>query len=204
MTVKAAKLLVLPCIRIFCLIVGLSACSSLPERVKLPALAGEQEALYDIAGWLLDGRIAIKINGESWQASLTWDHTRIQDKLRLSGPLGVGAVDIYMSGHFMRLVHSDGEVETSYNSDSLLKERLGFPVPLKDLQYWVLGLPSLESSKHQVVETYESGRTKTMIQSGWRIIYKDFRQVGQWVLPKKIIAVRDTARLVLVADDWVL
>jgi len=93
-------------------------------------------------------------------------------------------------------------VESSFQPDSLMKERLGFPVPLKDLEFWVLGLPSLDSSKYQIVETYESGRIKAMIQSGWQIGYKDFRQVGQWILPGKIIVVRGAARLVLVADQW--
>ena len=72
----------------------LAACVS-TRRVPAPAEATWEQrvfALQRLESWTLDGRAAVAVGTQGWQATLNWRQNRDSAEVHLSGPLGVGAM----------------------------------------------------------------------------------------------------------------
>ncbi|MEN8258984.1 MAG: lipoprotein insertase outer membrane protein LolB [Pseudomonadota bacterium] len=182
------------------LLVWLSGCATLvPEPVA--GLSDEQRRLlYAFNDWRVQGRIAVRADDESWQASLDWRHQPDVETLRLSGPLGQGGVDVQMSDAFIRITQADGTTEVSSRPEELLAERIGFPVPLGALRYWVVGVPAPD--RHASLEYDEAGRLRMIRQMGWAVEYERYMTVGDKVLPQKLVVRKGGIMLKLVVDQW--
>ena len=178
----------------------LSGCATFaPERAG--GLSDEQRRLlYAFDVWQIQGRIAVRAGDESWQASLDWRHQPNAENLRLSGPFGQGSVEVDVSAAFIRITQADGKTEVSTRPEELLSQRIGFPVPLPALRYWVVGLPL---PGHDAVFEYdELGRVSVIRQMGWAVEYARYMTVGKRILPSKLSVRKGGIMLKLVVDRW--
>ena len=53
--------------------------------------------LQQMSAWNLDGRAAVAVGTQGWQASLNWRQEGVVAEVHLSGPLGVGALTLKRS-----------------------------------------------------------------------------------------------------------
>jgi outer membrane lipoprotein LolB len=87
--------------------------------------------------------------------------------------------------------------------ESLTEEVLGWRLPARGLQYWVMGRPAPEGAAEG--EMGENMQLRTLRQDGWRVEYLDYRMVQGTLLPAKLeVALDERLRVRLVIDDWVL
>lgn len=133
---------------------------------------------------------------DSWSASIYWQHHPEIDRLKLSGPLGQGAVVIVLQGGCMSVARGRDDVEYSCDPDALVRRRVGVFVPFLDLPFWVLGLPGLNSDHDDIPGGF--------VQSGWSVRIKQFMRVGDDVMPRKILIAKSKTKLKLLIDHWVL
>lgn len=156
----------------------------------------------DIKVWKLEGRIAVKTANDGWTANLIWEHDPLQDRLRISGPFSQGLLSIVVQDDLIHVNEGNGVEQTSRDPDALLRERLGFAVPLRSLRYWVTGVPAPEAEHVQVPN--EAGGARRFSQQGWSLAYEKFSQVGAYQLPQKASINGHDVRLKLIADDWLI
>lgn len=156
----------------------------------------------DIKVWKLEGRIAVKTANDGWTANLIWEHDPLQDRLRISGPFSQGLLSIVVQDDLIHVNEGNGVEQTSRDPDALLRERLGFAVPLRSLRYWVTGVPAPEAEHVQVPN--EAGGARRFSQQGWNLAYEKFFQVGAYQLPQKASINGHDVRLKLIADDWLI
>jgi outer membrane lipoprotein LolB len=154
------------------------------------------EELYRLEPWSLDGRIALTGTEDSWTADLAWAHQRDDEQIKLSGPLGQGAVRIHLAGDVVTVAQGDGKVESSNDPEGFINQRLGMFVPVTSLRYWVLGLPEPDL---EFEETDKGFR-----QSGWTIAFQAMQRVGQLLLPRKMSVANDRVKLKLIINQWTL
>lgn len=173
------------------------ACSMLPTAPEIaykPTSA--QSELYDLQRWGFEGRIAVVSKSDVAQASINWEHSPDEDLIKLSGPLGQGAVTIQLNSTGVTIDRGGGDVKTSTNPEEFINQQVGLFVPVKSLRYWVVGVPE----KSQDVTTIESG----FEQAGWRNQYKAMQPVGGHVLPRNMTVTKDSVKLKLFIDQWML
>lgn len=177
-------------------LVMLAACA--PRQTILQGTDAQVEIgrLHDIQRWSFDGRIAVRSRDDSWTASLHWQHQPGIDNLKLSGPLGQGGVSIVLDHGCITIDQGGQDQAYSCEPDELIQQRLGRFVPVEDLSSWVLGVPQ----PTKVFEDTADG----FIQSGWEIRIKELMQVGAEFMPHKMIVSKDTNKLKLVIDRWVV
>lgn len=185
---------------LFALVGFLSACTVLMEQPAGRLTREERQQLLAVQSWRLVGRVAVRTKEEAWHASLAWHHEAERDRLRLSGPFGQGAVSILVKKDFIQIVHADGTEEVSTQPDELLRARLGIPVPLTSLQYWVLAMPA--PHHRYAADYYASGRLQTLRQSDWQINYGSYRVFEQLGLPQKMTVNGQGVNFKLVVDQW--
>jgi outer membrane lipoprotein LolB len=146
--------------------------------------------------WQLDGRAAVAFGTQGWQAALHWRQSGMFAEVNLSGPLGIGA-----------LVLKQGPDGLSLNgappSDAVLaqlQEKLGFALPLDNLQYWLLGIPNPAAAYE--LSRNEQDRAKMLNQAGWNIVYDRYMPVKGDLLPARLVLSRDDVRVRIVIDRW--
>jgi outer membrane lipoprotein LolB len=178
-----------------------TACSLFQKQPQsLSTLTGLEEALYAVKAWRMEGRIGVQLANDAWQANLFWEHESDQDRLLITGPLSQGMLSIVLRKNLIYLNEGKGQSELSRDPESLLKERLGFVVPLTGLRYWVLGLPDPSAPFTPAYD--ETGVLKGFRQWEWSLEWDRWMSVGTLRIPQKILIQGHEVKLKLFADRW--
>ena len=123
------------------------------------------------AAFTADGRLSARHGNDAVSVSFAWKHAPPHDDITLSTPLGqiVAELSGDASAHHARVLLADGRTVEADGFSALTERALGFPLPVTGLAAWIRGGPH-EGSPHQVV-IGASGRTDTLRQDGWEVIY---------------------------------
>jgi outer membrane lipoprotein LolB len=180
------------------LVLSLGGCTA---TTPPPAMSSAlQSQLLALAHWRMEGRIGIKTSADAFQASLQWEHERNQDRVRVAGPFNQGGVSIVLQDDLILIRDNRGVLRTSRDAAGLLRQELGFAVPLASLRYWVIGIP--EPASPGAPRYDDTGLLRQLRQDGWSLEYERFVPVQGFALPQKLSAQGAEMKLKLVVDDW--
>jgi len=183
----------------------LAACVSTRPVTTLtplgPAWPAHQATISNLNRWSLSGRIALndKVNNQSWHANLHWSQQDEDYRIKISGPLGQGQLQISGNDDQATLRTADGEF-TDSNAEALLQQTTGLQIPLQGLQYWIKGLPQPQSP--QQAQGNGNGQLARLQQNDWLITYISYTQSASFTLPQRIQAEQDQLQVKLFIDKW--
>jgi outer membrane lipoprotein LolB len=169
-----------------------AACVTQPQRIV--GASGVRDAA-ELSVWTASGRMGVSGVAQAGSGGFTWNQQTDVSDVQLRGPVGIGSLLIHIEGQRLTLQASDG---TQYDADQALKElelRLGAPVPVTQLRYWLLGLAAPG-------ERSWSDPGTTLEQDGWQIGFTDWLQRDVLRLPGRIILTREQVRIVIVVQEW--
>ncbi len=195
-----------PVLALFVFIGALYSCATKP--IPSDSIASEQswesrrELLQAIDEWELKGRIAINDGAKGWHVNVTWNQSGSDYQIRLYGPLGQGSASIEGDAQGVMMQRPDGAILRDKDADALLKEQLGWQVPVKALRYWIVGLPSLAKIENRQLDTL--GRMIVLQQLNWLIQYKSYILIDDVALPKKLVLDSPPWKIKFVVDSWQL
>jgi outer membrane lipoprotein LolB len=152
--------------------------------------------LQNAAAWQLDGRAAVALGTQGWQATLNWREADNIAEVHLAGPFGIGALVLKQTPEGLSL----NGAPPSDVVMSQTQEKLGFDPPIDNLHYWLLGVPNPGSTYD--VSRNERDRAKTLSQDGWSIAYDRYVPVAGDVLPARLVLSRDAVRVRIIVDHW--
>lgn len=179
------------------LCLGIVGCSVLkPVPPAPPATASRPlEAFH------LEGRISVKTDSQTFSGGIDWSHQGMEDEILLSTPLGQGVAELRSSAGGVSLTDNEGRQYQAVDMESLLRERLGFQLPLRGLHHWLDARPRPESP--HTLEVGPDGRVDALLQDGWRIDYGRYSQQGGRWLPGKLFGQHgESLEFRLVVDQW--
>lgn len=185
------------------LVLLLTACATSP-RLPVDSDAGwrrQQQQLGALTVWQLAGRMSVQLKSDGWSASLYWWQDHDKYRLRIVAPLGRGTVEIAGDRETVSLHTSDNRVFTDDDIDALMRENLGWEVPVDALVYWIRGLPAPGKSAEDL-QLDESGRLIAVAQSGWDIRYERYTRTEGYEVPVRMILQREQLRLRLNINRW--
>ena len=180
----------------------LFCCGALPacvsNRPAPPSLQWGQRVsdLQLASAWQLDGRAAVALGTQGWQATMIWRQADIYAEVRLAGPFGIGALLLKQTPNGLSL-------NGAPPSDAVLtqlQERLGFVLPLDNLRFWLLGVPDPNSPFG--LTRNDQDRARQVTQAGWSIAYDRYMPVAGDLLPARLTLSRDDVRVRIVIDHW--
>jgi outer membrane lipoprotein LolB len=177
-----------------CFVLLLSACatvSTVPGSIYSQAARSH---LYDMQEWRLEGRLAITAPNDSWSARIQWSHLPDFEKIRLSGPLGQGAVVIDLAGDVVKIDRGGGHVQSSNQPEQFVNQQLGLFVPIQSLRFWAVGLPESGQAFQETADGF--------VQAGWLIDYKEMQNTGAEIMPHKMAVTKGHVKLKLIIDQW--
>jgi len=178
------------------LILVLAACAAVQRRplvVTPPSIAAVQP--LDIAG-----RISVRQGREGHTGSLRWHFDPPNHDLRLLSPLGQTVARVVEDARGVTLTTSDKQRVQANDPDSLIEATLGWRLPLKGLQHWVLGITAPGSAAK--TEKGDDDRIARIFQDNWEISYSRYQLVQGTELPGRIVLKRDDIEVRLIVDSW--
>lgn len=183
-----------------------SACSQqklVATSRQLDAWKARQALLAGLENWKIQGRVGIYTEDEAWPGDLQWTQSRQQYDIRIIGSLGAGTLQVVsVEGGVVLRSSSDASPHFSPDPESLLKSRFGWTLPIRNLRFWMRGIPSPLESLTGQPELDHAGRVKSMEQSGWKISYNGYRKVAGFELPVKILMEHKELSVKVVIRKW--
>lgn len=183
-----------------CATLILSGCVTREVRIEGPAAV---QSASELRQWSLQGRMAVASSVQSGSGSFTWTQRDADSTVQLRGPVGVGSLMLSLQNEVPHITTSDGQQYDAQEALSELQARLGAPIPIAQLRYWLRGLPA--PGKYQ----WLSSTPKVLQQDGWRIEYNEMAQHGALQLPTRLSATQVDAsgaelRIRVVIEHWQL
>jgi outer membrane lipoprotein LolB len=179
-----------------CLMFLLSACSVVPVQPVVHYSRAAMLHLYELEHWSFEGRLALTGQNDSWSANISWEHSPETEKIKLSGPMGQGAVVISLADNVVTIDRGGDDVQSSTQPEEFINQQLGMFVPVRSLRYWVMGLPEPSRPYKDTDVGFN--------QSGWLNEYKQMQLVDDSAMPHKMTVMNSQVKLKLIIDHWVL
>jgi len=188
------------------LVLSLPACTLRTPEVS--DWAKQRENVRLLAEWEMRGRMAVKVENDpeaSGQVSVKWLQLDEVSKIRLSGPLGAGALLLIWEPERVSVSNNDGEKTLEYKgpgaAERFISQELGWAFPADSIRYWVrcLSAPSVAPDS---TRRGEKGELVSFNQYGWRIDCARYGEFDGYVLPTRITMEGRGVRLRLAVSDW--
>ncbi|MFT7406046.1 lipoprotein insertase outer membrane protein LolB [Zhongshania sp.] len=165
----------------------ISACATPPK----PPIDSESET------WQLQGKIGLWYKDTQESATIDWSQCSTEQvRIRLSGPLGAGGIELSADQSGARLIQG-GDTSRASSIDELAS-RAEWPIPVEALRFWVRGRPIPSEKLDGRVNT--NGQLEQLAQMGWQISYRYKTPFHQ--LPNRISAESANTRLTLIISEW--
>ena len=181
----------------------LTACASNKPLTTIENIDRYQQRLAAVTDWELKGRINVAVPGDSDTVNVTWENQDRHYNIYLRGTFGVGATRILGEPGWVQMTQSGEQPIVAHSAEELLYTQLGREIPISDLYYWIRGLPAPAPRPEQINLTRQ-GMLEHLQQNGWSLQYSEYTAVGDWNMPKKIVASRDDFTLTLYGLRWTL
>lgn len=146
------------------------------------------------------GKLGYQSSQGNGSALIHWQQNQNQYKVNLSGPFGAGSMII--TGDESDITLQQNQRTASITPDQIGKE-LGVDIPIQELSYWVQGLPAPSG---KITQARWRDKTQTQLnelqQSGWHVIYKQYRNASGQSMPAKIELKKGANKLKLIIKSW--
>jgi len=184
----------------------LAACAAVPPQ--RPTAESERlwslrvASLSGLRDWGFSGRVAVQADEEGWHANLQWRQRPDRYDIRILAPLGQGAAWLHGDARGVRLRTAGNGDHYAADPETLLREQLGWQVPVSGLRYWVVGLPDAGAAAVKVLDA--DGRLVRLRQAGWDIEFQRYRVVDGMQLPDRIALSNARLKVRVLIDQWQL
>jgi outer membrane lipoprotein LolB len=191
-------------VAVVALVVVVGGCA--PQRVLRPADAVRLETqrlretqLEAQPDWTLHGRLAVSDGRDGGSGQLQWQHRAGQIVFDLRAPVSRQAWRLTAGNGEVILEGLEGGTRMGDDAQQLLRDEIGWDLPLGDLAAWVRGM---RGSGQAHIEFDSAGLPALIEQRGWRIEYRGWHRGTEPVLPSRVFASRGEQRVRLAIERW--
>jgi outer membrane lipoprotein LolB len=188
------------CIVFIAIVLG--ACA--PVRVRetpaaQTAQASREAQLQMRTHWTINARISVSNGKDGGSGDLVWTQNADRYDFTVHAPVTGRSWKLSGDARGAVLEGIDPQPDTDSDPERLLRERLGWDVPLAQLGAWVRGMRAAGPSQVE----YDAQNLPALIeQSGWKVEYRDWLADREPPLPRKLFASRGNARVRVAIESW--
>ena len=148
----------------------------------------------ETSGFAVAGKLSVVEHGQAYSARFRWRQASERYDIVLWGPLGQGGTRLRGDAHHLEIVGRNGKPILAGNPESVMRQRLGWALPLAVLPWWLSGRPAPDAAV-QDAQTDRDGRFTAFHQLGWQVRYDRFETTGTPPPPSRITAERPGYRI---------
>ncbi|WP_237054941.1 lipoprotein insertase outer membrane protein LolB [Microbulbifer sediminum] len=182
----------------------LGACAG-QQGTGLPVPGTGSQPVEQLQSFTIAGKLGVRSPTDNGSANINWQQQSDSNyRIHLSGPLGAGATVITGNPGSVSLKRGSEPPMRASNPAQLTQQMLGWPLPVREMFYWVRGLPAPGGSAGEKRDT--AGQLQALQQAGWQLEFSDYQRVGRYTLPTRIKARTNQAagpvKVTLVIKEW--
>jgi outer membrane lipoprotein LolB len=181
----------------------LAACD--PVRVKEsaqtnPAQIAREAKLASNTHWTITAHIGVSDGKDGGSGELVWKQDGDNYDFTVHAPVTGKTWKLSGDASHASLEGVDPQPDLDNNPERLLKQRLGWDVPLSKLGVWARGLRAQDS---QAQMQFDAQNLPAVIeQDGWKVEYRDWYTDRDPPLPRKLFASRGSAHVRMSIENW--
>ncbi len=189
---------------LLCLLL-LAGCAAPPVQTQAeapPEWTQQQLALREVTHWQVSGKLGVRQDNRSDSAVINqWVQQDLRFDINLSSPVfGLGATAIQGTPEGIWFTRSGEQPVYSEDPEGLIRQQVGWSLPIRHLLYWVKGIPA--PGPFQDILFDQNGNLYQLQQAGWDIVYESYHPTIPYALPRKIVLRRDKVRLTFIISNW--
>ncbi len=182
----------------------LNACTGVAVKEAGPgnkaAYLSRAAKLAAIPEWGFIGRISLDDGDRGGSGRLQWEVRPGNSELDFHGAMGRGAWHLRIGPEGAVLKEANGAEQTATGVNALIQDRIGWPIPVDALQWWVRGLAAPGAVENEKFDP--EGLLLNLGQFGWSVDFDRYDSVAGAVLPVRLNARRDDYRVKLAIGRW--
>lgn len=171
------------------------------KQHAVPAWDKHHAALKALDTWQAKGRLAASNGKEGGSAAFDWQQHDHDYQIKFMGAFGAGSAVLTGSPNLITLQDSQGKVKQAKTPEALMKDSVGWHIPLSGLQYWAKGMP-IPNQPSPILKVDHAGNLIYLSQLGWDIEYSGYRLEQAIALPGKINLTNNQLKVKLVMKQW--
>jgi outer membrane lipoprotein LolB len=180
----------------------LGGCASREARDD-GAWLSDREALFsEHPNWSVSGRLALSDGDRGGSLSMRWQAREGHHLITLSTLVGGRQWRLEFDERSATLEGSDVGRLTGPNPDPLVEAAVGWPIPVRDLSWWVRGLVPPERSRR--IRYAEDGTLAYAEAPPWSLAFERYSDFASTVLPSRLEANSGRYRVRMVLRNWQL
>lgn len=180
----------------------LAACSSSPVRQADPSsLSGQsvrESTLSRRDAWSMTGKIAVSDGRDGGSGRIDWRQDGERFRIEIRAPVTRRTYRLTGGPDGATLEGLDGGPRSGPDAEALLREAVGWSVPVADMVAWARGARGQGGAD---LDFDQAGRPAVLRQRGWTVEYKAWDE-GTPPMPKKVFAANGERRVRLAVDRW--
>ncbi len=196
------KCLIITCCLLLVILSGCAHQIAPPFAHSIPqSKAGvvKRFAPANMKNWNIQGAISIQNQNKIQMGSFSWEQVGPRYAINFYGPLNIGAIGIAGQPGKVTL-NTPTKSVSARTGEYLMRQELGWYLPVSNLYYWVQGLPAPGLAKTQKQD--EDHHLIYLQQQGWTIRYANYQSLTDHSLPHKIWMENSLLRIKLVINHW--
>lgn len=185
--------------------VFLNACTGLKtksdETSNPDAFKERSQRLSSVTQWNLAGRVSLDDGEDGGSGKLKWMVNPRSSALDFFAAMGRGAWHLEIGDDQVILRDAQGE-HSAPDVQTLVQQKLGWPVPVEALQFWVRGLYAPGPVQGSQIDS--QGLLTQLQQFGWTIDFDKYNAAEGELLPKRLEATHGEYRVKMAISRWQL
>ncbi|MCB5162896.1 lipoprotein insertase outer membrane protein LolB [Marinomonas algarum] len=178
---------------------AISACSTKPTGPITPPPTSASA----ISKWETSGRVGIRTKEDAISGNFNWQQDPATFALNIVGPFGQGAIKLSKNMEGIVTLAYDDVIRVGSDPAILLQQELGWEFPVKQVTYWMRGLPA-PTSTARITNDPQTGLVNQLEQDGWLITYSNFTDVDGLLLPQKMQVSNPPYKVNLIINQWTI
>jgi len=174
-------------------------------RMDAPVISewdARKAVLESLSEWEFTGSINVRDAEEAHSSRIRWRQNNELYRINLWGTFNIGATEVNGKPGEVRIEQEGEEPIITDTPEQLLYDRIGYELPVTELNFWIKGIPAPGPS--QELSFADNQQLLGFVQAGWRVDYLGYTNFGQQTLPTRIRVQKPPLRLDLIRLNWTL
>ncbi|PZQ18230.1 MAG: outer membrane lipoprotein LolB [Rhodanobacter denitrificans] len=169
-----------------------------PDAGRLAVQAEREAALSQNRDWALTARLGVSDGRDSGSGTLNWTQQGSQYRFQVHAPVTGKTWELRGDDGYAELSGLRAEVLRGDGAEALLREALGWRVPVAQLVDWVRALRAGPAAQ---ISFRDDGLPQEIREAGWTVRYLDYDQADP-PMPRKLFAEQGDYRVRLAIQRW--
>ena len=160
--------------------------------------ASKKTRINNFSRWRAEGHATIITEQKSGNLNMDWRQDNDDFDVHLIAPFGQSVIHIQRQQNLTTLRRPGRPPKKSEDAENLLRQHIGWTLPVEKLPSWLKGLTNETSSFS--LDPY--GRLQSFQYLDWHIEYKSYQLAFGYELPKSIYLTSKELEIRLAIEQW--